>query len=142
MNLPAMSIEFLPSLSNLYDHDESERIQNVLIQNNKEIVGENEFKFNGLQVFVYHFVKTDEIEKVKASIKNNIFKDSSLEITSRFVRKVAPCKDMFCSMFKLELTKHLLTLHRNDSVKKRENNEEEEEDDDNVQSSSKISRKN
>jgi tRNA (guanine37-N1)-methyltransferase len=118
MNLPALSVEFLDAFYQLYDESESKIIRDKLDENLL-----NSFSLN---IFCYHFVKGDETEyeKIKHIIRNDIFNDSDLAIQSKYVRKVAPNKDMFCTMFELKFNKHLLTNYS----KKRQDNDETEGD--------------
>lgn len=95
MNLPAMSVEFLDSFVDLYTNEEIEKI--------KQVFDEKILKNFKLNVFCYHFCKGDETEliKIQQRIKNEIYQDQNLNIESKYVRKVAPNKDMFCTMFKI-----------------------------------------
>jgi len=96
MNLPAMSVEFLSSFNSLYDQKETELI--------RQKFDEKILKNFHLNIFCYHFAKTedDDLNNIKQRIIKEIFKDESISIESKFVRKVAPAKDMYCSMFKLK----------------------------------------
>ena len=98
MNLPAMSVEFLDSFNNLYDPKETQLI--------KENFDENFLKKFRLNIYCYHFAKTedDDLNNIKQRIIREILKDESILIDSKFVRKVAPNKDMFCSMFQLKFS--------------------------------------
>lgn len=109
MNLPAMSIEFLDAFRSLYDASEIEIIKKTL---RDELV--DKFRLN---VFCYHFCKGGdvELEKLKSLIKEEIFDDAELEIESKFVRKVAPNKVMYCSMFKIGF-KHFFMAKKANSV--------------------------
>jgi hypothetical protein len=95
MNLPAMSVEFLDSFVNLYSDEEIEKIKKVL---DEKIL--DKFRLN---VFCYHFCKGDETEllKIQQRIKGEIYHEPGLQIESKYVRKVAPNKDMFCTMFQI-----------------------------------------
>ena len=99
MNLPAISTEFLDSFINLYTKDESELI--------KKTLGEDLIEKLHLNIFCYHFVKSTQtdLDTVKTQISNEILKDPKLKIESKYVRRVAPNKDMYCSMMKLKLGK-------------------------------------
>lgn len=56
-----------------------------------------------LSIFCYHFAITsdNELETIQKRIKNDIFKDESLEVRSDHVRNVAPNKEMHVTMFKV-----------------------------------------
>ncbi len=116
MNLPALSLEFLDSFNNLYDESETESIKSRLDASLLD-----NFNFN---VFCYHFCKGDETElkKIQENVRNVTYNDPDLEINSKWVRKVAPAKDMYCSMFKLKF-KHLFYDERH-SLKKKLTEEE------------------
>ncbi len=111
MNLPAMSIEFLDAFKSLYNFDESIKIKSNL---NDDIL--DKFQLN---IYCYHFAKSEkaDIEQIKERIANEIFNDQNLFINSKFVRKVAPNKDMFCSMFTLKFS-HFLTTTESNGKKK------------------------
>jgi tRNA (guanine37-N1)-methyltransferase len=102
MNLPAMSIEFLDSFWQLYDSEETSTI--------KARIDDSWLNRLKLNIFCYHFCKNsnEELDNIKKRIASEIFNDPELLVNSKFVRKVAPNKDMFCSMFQLGF-KHLLS---------------------------------
>ena len=102
MNLPAMSVEFLDAFHDLYDNDETRLIKESLDEETRNSVC--------LNIYCYHFAKSNdsELERIQERIRTQIFKDESLKINSKHVRKVAPNKEMYCSMFKLKFG-HLLT---------------------------------
>lgn len=102
MNLPAMSLEFIDSFSQLYDVEETNAIKARL---DESLL--NRFRLN---IFCYHFCKSsnEELDNIKKRVVSEMFNDMAISINSKFVRKVAPNKDMFCSMFQLGF-KHLFS---------------------------------
>ncbi len=101
MNLPAMSIEFLPSFNNLFTIDESRTLRDLMSRENAE----DRFKINFI---CYTFCRNDEeLVQLKQRITGQIFQ-TTLDINIRNVRKVAPNKEMYCVRFELNL-KNLFT---------------------------------
>lgn len=102
MNLPAMATQFVDAFYELFDSTESENLRDY----------RGDFELN---IFCYCFAKIDEggIEEVKNEMKKNIGEE--IVINSRWVRKVAPNKDMYCLIFKLPLS-YLLKKDEIDGV--------------------------
>lgn len=110
MNLPALSVEFLDAFVDLYDSVESDLL--------REKLGESVMANFHLNVHCYHFCRDqkEELDAIQQRIRGSIYGDESLQIESKWVRKVAPSKDMFCSIFKLRF-KHL--MFNKDRLKKK-----------------------
>ena len=103
MNLPAIAIEFLHAFRHLYNSDETRLIEQRLGNTSR-------LDTCKLHVYCYHFAKSeqDDLLAVQARIRSaEVLGDEQLAIESKFVRKVAPNKDMYCSMFELTYRRHL-----------------------------------
>lgn len=111
MNLPAMSIEFLDAFRSLYDTEEIEIIKKTF---STELL--DRFRLN---IYCYHFCKGDdvELEKMHDFIRKDIFFDAELKIESKYVRKVAPNKNMYCSMFRIGFTHFFMSNSTNSGIK-------------------------
>lgn len=134
MNLPALSVEFLDAFKNLYDENESKLIS--------EAFDENTRLTSFLNVFCYHFCKNsdEELQEMQRKMRQDLGVDS-LKINSKFVRKVAPNKDMFCSMFGLSLQN--LVYHKSSDTYENGNNKKKldcAEDDTENRPPSKVSK--
>lgn len=100
-----MRIFIIDAFKNLYDKEESDQIKAHFDENILETVG--------LDINCYHFSRTseNECEKIQMRIKNEIFRDEYLVVTSKHVRNVAPNKDMHVTMFKVNF-KNLFTTEQ------------------------------
>jgi hypothetical protein len=124
MNLPAMSIEFVNAFRNLYNKNETELIKAEFSEETRKSVH--------LNVFCYHFSKNteDELKVLQKRISDEILGNEFLKINSKFVRKVAPNKDMFCSMFSLTLD--MLLTNDNETKKNKLDSQDESNDNENM----------
>ena len=115
-----MSIDFVDAFQNLYNKNETELIKAEFSEETRKSVH--------LNVFCYHFSKNteEELKFLQNKISNNILGNKFLKINSKFVRKVAPNKDMFCSMFSLTLD---MLLTNDNEIKKNKIDAREELDD-------------
>ena len=93
---------FADAFKNLYDKEESDLIRAHFDSDILESVG--------LDINCYHFSRTNEneLETIQERVKNEIFRDETLKVTSKHVRNVAPNKEMHVTMFKVNF-KNLFT---------------------------------
>ena len=86
----------------MYDKEESDKIKAHFDANLLENVC--------LSIYCYHFARTsdNELVAIQKRIKDEIFRDESLEVRSDHVRNVAPNKEMHVTMFKVNF-KNMLT---------------------------------